>query len=136
MLSRTRLISTCLLSQPRDSKMATAVLSAKYRQENVQRRSAEFPPPSISEEDLSQMPPVQTSSQLTSDRTGPHMHASRVTYKENKPMHDWLRPSMTHPWGRGSNIPGNKAAEEGHMDKQTGREGQKGCLTNNSICIV
>lgn len=55
--------------------MATAVLSAKYRQENVQRRSAEFPLQSISEEDLSQMPPVQTSSQLTSDKTGPHIHA-------------------------------------------------------------
>lgn len=135
MLSRTRLISTCLLSQPSNSKMAIAVLSAKYSQNNVQRRSAELPPQSISEEDLSQMPPVQPSSQLTSDRTGPHMHASRVTYKE-KTMHDWLRPSMTHPWGRGSNIPGNKAAQRrGHMDKQTGREGQKGCLTKDSICI-
>ena len=51
-------------------------------------------------------------------------------------MHDWLRPSMIYPWARGSNIPGNKAAQRrGHMDKQTGSEGQKGCLTNNSICL-
>lgn len=42
MLSRTRLISTCLLSQPSNSKMAIAVLSAKYSQNNVQRRSAEL----------------------------------------------------------------------------------------------
>ena len=48
-------------------------------------------------------------------------------------MHDWLRPSMIHPWARGSNIPGNKAAQRrGHMDKQTGSKGQKGRLTNNS----
>lgn len=51
-------------------------------------------------------------------------------------MHDWLRPSMIHPWGRGFNSPGNKAAQRrGHMDKQTGRKGQKGRLTSNSICI-
>lgn len=119
---------TCSQSQPCDPETAAALPSARFRQNNVQGRSLDFPS-LLGSKTFSDVP-LQICSQLPLARTDSHIHASSITYKGNKTMHNWLRTIQSPeegPTSRGTSL---------HREGTNKREGrQTDCwIATNSIC--